>query len=248
MAVCRKGKIACVLTVVVVASVLFTTASQSQGLGQRTQGVGGMGYSMFGRGTLDIDALNSRLERKGYSSVSESFFTTGGGGHWIFSNKLIIGGEIHTLLGDDATSGNYRSSVSVSYGFFDVGYSIYSRRQLSLSPFVGVGGGVMNLKIREKPTPLSFDDVLDNPERSVELWTGGLLLSFAVGLDYLLTLSEDEEGRGGLVFGVRAGYTLSPFKNGWVMDDVELSGSPEMGITGPFIRLIFGGGGFEKGR
>jgi len=48
------------------------------------------------------------------------------------------------------------------------------------------------------------------------------------------------------VFGLRAGYTLSPFKRDWQMDELEISDAPEMGMTGPFIRFMFGGGGFEK--
>lgn len=241
------GKVKTVKILIVVTSILFSTNSQSQEQVRRTQEVGGMGYSMFGRSTLDIEALNSRLEGKGYSSMSKTFFTVGGGCHWIFNNRVIIGGEVHTLLGEEATSGNYKNSINVSYGFFNIGYSVYRKKQFNFYPVVGLGGGTMNLKIGEKPAPLSFDDVLDNPERSVELWTGGFLLSLAVGMDYLLILGENEKGKGGLVFGLRAGCTLSPFKkSGWVLEDIDIPGAPEMGITGPFIRLMFGGGGFEK--
>ena len=56
----------------------------------------------------------------------------------------------------------------------------------------------------------------------------------------------DEKGKGGMVLGVRAGYTFSPFKGDWNMDDLEISGAPETGITGPYIRLMIGGGGFGK--
>ena len=96
-----------------------------------------------------------------------------------------------------------------------MGYIVYTKKQLWLYPLLGLGGGGMNLKIKEKPSSLSFDDVLDNPKRSVEISTGGFLLSFAVGMDYLLILGEDKKGKGGLAFGIRAGYTLSPFKRGW---------------------------------
>ena len=243
---CGKGNIAIVLIVVAVASILFANNSQSQGLVQHAREGGGMGYFMFGWSTLDIEALNSRLESKGYSSMSDNFFSFGGGGHGIIKNRVIIGGEGHGLLVEEVTSGNYKNSVNVGYGFFNVGYIVYTKKQLRLYPLLGLGGGGMNLKIREKPVSLSFDDILNDPERSVELSTGGFLLSFAVGMDYLLILGKDEEEKGGLVFGLRAGYILSPFKSGWKMDEIEISGAPDMDITGPFIRLMFGGGGFEK--
>lgn len=237
-----SGKAVNVLLIAAAVCILFASSSQSQGLSQS----GGMGYSMFGRGTIDIGALNSHLERKGYSGMSDNFFSVGGGGHGMITNRIIIGGEGHTLLGEEVTSGNYKNSVTIGYGFFNVGYIVYSKKQLRLYPLLGLGGGGMNLKIKEKPVSLSLDDILDDPERNVELSTGGFLLSFAVGMDYLLILGEDEKGKGGLAFGLRAGYTLSPFKRGWEMDEIEISGAPEMGITGPFIRFMFGGGGFEN--
>ena len=242
----RQGNTTHLLTVVAVVTILFASeAAHSQGLAKFGREGVGMGYSMFGTSTLDIDALNSRLKSKGYSGISDGFFSVGGGGHAIINNKVIIGGEGHTLLGDKVTIEKYESSVTVGYGFFNLGYILYSLNQLRLYPLLGIGGGVMNLKIREKPVSLSFDDVLDDPEKSVELSTSGFLMSFAVGMDYLLLLGGDESGRGGLVFGFRAGYTLSPFKSGWQLDEKEISDAPEMGITGPFIRMTFGGGGYN---
>lgn len=226
--------------------VLFFAPALCRGQAEGSPEGVGMGYSMFGTSTLDLDALNSRLESKGYPGLSDNFFTTGGGGHAVINDRIIIGGEGHALLGDEVTSGNYESSISAGYGFFDVGYIVYSKNQLRVYPLLGIGGGGMTLKIKEKTGSLSFDDVLDNPARSVNLTTGGFLLSFAVGMDYLLILGGDEEGEGGLVFGLRAGYTISPFERGWEMDELELSGAPEMGITGPFVRFMFGGGGMER--
>lgn len=242
---CEKGTGARVVISVIIACFLFSTTAQGQIFRQRTPESGGMGYSIFGGSTLDIDALNSRLERSGYSAISDNFFSTGGGGHWIFNNGVVIGGEVQTLLGDEAISGNYNHSVTAGYGIFNVGYNVYRMNQLRLYPLLGLGGGVLNFKISETPASLSFDEVLENPERSVQLSTGGFLLSFAVGMDYLLPLGKDETGIGGFVFGIRAGYTLYPFKSGWVLDDIDISGAPDMGITGPFMRLTFGGGGLE---
>ena len=65
-------------------------------------------------------------------------------------------------------------------------------------------------------------------------------------MDYPLIIGENKEGKGGLVFGIRAGYSLSPIKGDWKMDEIEISNAPNTGITGPFVRLIFGGGEFEN--
>jgi len=241
-----KVKVIATLTVVVVVSTFFTNISEGQERAKFAKGGGGMGYSMFGRSTIDIGDLNEKLESKGYTKLSDSFFSVGGGGYGIINNRVIIGGEGHGLLGDEVTSGNYKNSLYIGYGFFNLGYIVYSVKDLRVYPLLGIGGGTMNLKIAEKVTSLSFNDILDNPKRKVELTTGGFLLNVAFGADYLLKLSEDERGKAGFLLGLRAGYTFAPFTGNWNMDDIEISGAPEIGITGPYIRLLFGGGGFDK--
>lgn len=238
----RKIKRVATLIVVVVVSILFTNISQAQEIAPAAKESGGMGYSMFGRSIIDIKDLNAKLESKGYSKISDNFFSVGGGGHSIINNRFIIGGEGHSLLGEKVTSGNYTNSIYIIYGFFNLGYIVYSIKDFRVYPLLGLGVGGMNLKITEKLTSLSIDDVLDVPTRGVEISTGGFLLDLALGIDYLLKFGGDEKERGGMILGLRAGYTLSPFKGGWQMDEIEISGAPEIGIKGPYIRLMIGGG------
>ena len=159
---------------------------------------------------------------------------------------MIIGGECHALVSEETTSVHHTTRIGVGYGLFDLGYIVYSSKDVRVYPLIGLGGGGLSLRIVEEETSLSFDEVLDNPRRSAELVTGGFLVNLALGVDYLLQLNEDERGRGGLVFGLRAGYTLSPVKGDWNLDEVAISGGPDMGITGMYVRLMIGGGGFSK--
>ncbi|MDW7681339.1 MAG: hypothetical protein SCK70_12295 [bacterium] len=46
--------------------------------------------------------------------------------------------------------------------------------------------------------------------------------------------------------GVRTGYTVSAFKGDWELNGIEISDAPEIGITGPYIRPLIGGDGFNK--
>jgi len=237
------------LTISIMVATFFSFFSivPSTGFSQATSSGSsiGLGYSMFGRNILDLDAFNSRLNIKGYSKISENFFSVGGGGHAILSNKILIGGEGHSILGDETTNGNSKSSLTGGYGLFDIGYLIYAKHQLRFYPMLGIGGGGMTFRIRQQPASLTFDEVLDNPERGVELSTNGFILSFSVGVDYLLLVGGDESGKGGFVFGIRAGYVVSPFKRDWMLDELELTNAPEVNITGPFFTLMFGGGGSE---
>lgn len=242
-----KGKFAITMGVVVIVSIFLGAIAEAQEVTTSAKKFGGRGYFMVGGNIIDIKSLNLRLEKKGYSKLSDNFISLGGGGHKIIG-KVIIGGEGHGLIGRETTSRSYKTSIDVGYGFFNFGYIVYSTKGLGVYPLLGLGGGGTTLEIVEKETIPSFDDVLNNFKRSAELSTGGFLLNLAVGTDYLLKLGKDEKGEGGLVFGLRIGYTFAPIKGGWEMDGIDISGGPEIGITGPYIRLMIGGGGSCSGR
>jgi len=72
------------------------------------------------------------------------------------------------------------------------------------------------------------------------------LLNVAVGMDYLISFGQDRDGgRGGFLLGIRAGYMISPFQGDWSMGELEVAGGPDLGLTGPYVRVMFGGGGIE---
>lgn len=204
---------------------------------------GGMGYSSFGQSYIGIDDLNAALKAKGYSAIPDKFFSVGGGGHSIVDGRWIFGGEGHALIGDAVVTGDVKSSLLISYGFFDFGYLLFSKADFYAYPLIGIGGGGMTLNMHEDIAMISLDEMLDNPNRGVSMTSGGFLVNLAVGLDYLLKFGGGSTEKGGMLFGIRAGYTFSPFSRGWTVDDVDVTGAPKIGITGPYIRIMIGGGG-----
>ncbi len=238
-------KTAVVITVIFTI-ILFAAVSQGQEKTSTGKEEGGMGYSVFGNSMIDIENLNAKLASNGYTKLSESYFCVGGGGHSIINKRWIIGGEAYSLLGDDITSTNFKASTYIFQGFANIGYIFLAKKGLSVYPLIGLGGGAMKLTFSEKEATYSFDDVLIDPKRGTTLTAGGFLINLALGADYYLKLGENEEGSGGFLLGVRAGYILAPAQGGWDMYDNELSGAPQISMTGPFVRIIFGGGGFEK--
>jgi hypothetical protein len=230
----------------IVAVLLFAAVSQGQEEAAAMKEEGGMGYSIFGNSVIDIENLNAKLASNGYTKLNESYFCVGGGGHSIINKRWIIGGEAYSLLGEDVTSANFKASTYMFQGFANLGYIVLAKKGFSVYPLIGLGGGSMTLTFSEKEATYSFDDVLIDPKRGTTLTAGGFLINLALGADYYLKMGENEKGHGGFLFGVRAGYILAPSKAGWGMFGNELSGAPEISMTGPFVRIIFGGGGFEK--
>jgi len=206
---------------------------------------GGMGYFMMGVGTNDIGSLNAMLKDHAYWDMSDMFYSIGGGGHAIIK-RFIIGGEGHNIIGDVVTSGNTKTSLWGGYGLANVGYVVFATKKLRLYPLVGFGGGGLTFKIVDTQGSPTFEELLDSPARSVELSTGCLLASVSFGLDYLIAHEETEEGIAGMILGFRAGYNFAFSKGEWELDDVAVSDGPEIGFTGPFFRLMIGGGGAGK--
>jgi hypothetical protein len=53
-------------------------------------------------------------------------------------------------------------------------------------------------------------------------------------------------GDGGPTLGVRGGWVLSPIHGDWSLDGREILGGPDLGITGPYVRLFIGFGSLGR--
>jgi hypothetical protein len=218
----------------------FSTADGSSNKGE------GAGYFMIGSNWLDMDELNSRLRDNGYTEFSDSYLSLGGGGHGIVRGRYLIGGEGHGMLGrtEQSTIGvvDYGTKFSAGYGFFDVGVVAIKSGGFNVYPLLGLGGGGVSLNITQTEIG-SFDDILENPDRSSRLTTWGFLINLGLGIDYLAVLGDNEQGEGGIVIGMRTGYIFSPFDGDWNFEGETLPGGPDLGLTGAYLRLTIGGGG-----
>jgi hypothetical protein len=207
-----------------------------------TRGV--KGYFMAGANIFDLDELNATLRRSSYPAFSDNLFSFGGGGHLII-NRLLIGGEGHGLLTKEKSvvlaNRLYKSSLEISYGFVTAGYQVIANGGFSFYPLLGIGGGIISMKIHEK-TPASFDEILANPGRNATLTMAGFLVHASLGGDYFFVVDQDAGERRGLIVGFRAGYNFAPLKSDWQLDEFEIAGGPDIDVTGPYVRLLIGGG------
>lgn len=201
----------------------------------------GAGYFMFGGSFLDIGRLSTELERSGYSALSGDFFTLGGGAHVVIG-RLVLGGEGHGFSGKSSGNARFTTTLSGGCGFFNLGYVLYSGKGLQVYPICGLGAGSITLDITDRQTA-SFEDVLNDPGRSTRLSTSGFLLNLGLEAGKLIGFGSLSREKGGLLIGVRAGYTFAPVKGGWELEKMEIEGGPGTAFAGPYIRLIIGVGG-----
>jgi hypothetical protein len=209
----------------------------------------GMGYFSLGLHKVNLDDFQDRLNRSriGYPEHSGNFLSIGGGGFFC-GRRWLIGGEGFALLGSKETEGSYWSGLSGGYGLAQFGYLLYQSEDLTFYPIFGLGGGMFSWKIQKASVPTDFDDLIASPEMGVSLNSSSFLLQAALGADYWIRTGGSSR-RGGfcIVIGVRAGYTFAPAGNDWEVEledrNVKLENGPDLGLTGPFVRVIIGFGG-----
>jgi len=166
----------------------------------------------------------------------------GGAGYGIF-NSLIIGGEGSAILTGTETTGHTKMGLGGGYGMFDLGYILYWTKSFRLYPILGLGFGSMMINAENKSTMPSFDELLDDPNRNLEMTVESFIINLSVNVDILKIMEENQDGSGGIIFGLRLGYLFSPYSSDWKMLETDVPGGPELNFTGPYLRLCIGGGG-----
>lgn len=235
-------------TIAVCATTLAAAPAMAQPDAPSGSVVEGRGYFSIGWATLDLAELNTPLMGRGYASFPENRLTVGGGGHGI-RGRWLLGGEGQALVGrsQDATRAgqNYETVLNGGYGFFNVGYLAVRRGHLHAYPFAGIGGAGAQLQIRESSAP-TFDDVLRDPGRSASMTAGGLVFQIGVAVDQLFVLQSRESAaqssESGLVFGLRIGYVFMPAQSAWRLNSTRVAAGPDVGLGGPYVRFVVGGG------
>jgi hypothetical protein len=213
----------------------------------------GMGYFAFGLNHLETGDFQARLDRTGlgYPLQPRNFATVGGGGLFC-ARGLVVGAEGFVLLGPGRTGGGYRTSLTGALGVFHVGYAIVNTDTLTLYPLLGFGAGAMTWKVRRDFVPASFEDAIREPESGSALFNASFFLQASLGADYWIKLGAPGSAAGSLVVGLRLGYGYSPFGDNWEIQMYdrthELEGAPELGQTGPFLRVVLGWGAVSRRR
>jgi hypothetical protein len=226
--------------------IILLTGAYFQGFAQETKSnrlSGGMGYFMFGYAGFNLESMNTQFTNNGYPELANGSITFGGGGHFVYQN-FIFGGEGHGNTGRGASNTNYNLKLNVGYGFFNFGYIIYHSPGINIYPMLGFGGGGATIAITGKNRhPENFDDLLDDPARESYITNYGFLINFSIGADYIISGIKTKTTSGGWLVGVKAGYILKAGGDDWYFNDNKIAGAPNAGISGPYVRLTFGGGG-----
>jgi hypothetical protein len=195
---------------------------------------------MIGASSLDLGELNERFAAFGYPTFDEQFLQAGFA--WSTARQRVrLGFEMAGLGRPSATTANnqYRTRLGAGYAMFNLGLDVYRERGLAVQPKVGIGGGAIMLGITDRASP-TFDQVLAQPGRGVQLSSGSMLLDASLGLTYRLQPRPTQRGSRALMLGARAGWTQSLLHSEWMRDHTDAPGGPTAGWGGPHFEFMIG--------
>jgi hypothetical protein len=190
-------------------------------------GFGGFGHFNLSLRFPQISELSNYLRDKGYSELKGYFVSTGGSGYGVIK-KVLIGGEGGSFIGASVRSDSLKRTARIdgSFGFFDIGYLLYSNKRFSFYGILGIGGGSINITLIEDYSG-SFDSAFVNPPRTAKFSNGSYLIKASLQGDVSLY---------GLSLGLKVGYSHA-LGGGW-----NVVGGPRASAGGPFLSIIVGGG------
>ena len=237
----RLQKVTAVAVLLVAGLLLASNSAQARF--PRRGPIGGFGYFSVGVRQLDVAEMNRLLKAKGFAPFSKTAAIMGGGGLAV-ARKWVIGGEGFGIVGRKVNGPSAEARLTGGYGFFDLGRVLWKRTGSFGALMGGFGGGGMEIEVGSTSYPESFGAALDAPYHSTRMSKGGLMAKLSLMGQFLVTRKKRGRCFNGLVIGFDAGYVLPIYESGWMIGEKNIGSGPASGITGPYLRITIGGGGF----
>lgn len=203
-------------------------------------------YFLGGAGFYNMDGLNNSLDDTGYSQLNSPALSLGVGTDFSIG-RLILGAEWQWLrnVGTEAERDDLRADINSKYWLFRIGVDLAHWKGLRIYPLLGIGTASTKVAIASE-NGANFDDVLEDPGREVRMSQTGLLLDASLGIDYRFKVRETETKSSFFTVGVRGGYLFAPYSSEWKTSSAEISGGPDILMSGPTVQLMLGISGERK--
>jgi hypothetical protein len=203
----------------------------------------GPGAAYLGAGVAGINTenLDDRLRDHGYPTFGQRATIIGVGAYRTLQSGVMLGGEFNGLMIGEKPYANGDIGLGGGYATLGVGYMIKLSPRARVYPRLGLGAGGFGLWFDNEADSVRFDEVLDDPQPSVDirepvLGRDGLVADVGGGVEVL----RGRRGRGAMI-GLRLGYLVAPFDSRWHYYERKVSGAPDSNISGVYIRMILGG-------
>ena len=182
--------------------------------------------------------------------LNKLVFSYGGAGYSVRPRGFVLGGSGYTYqVSSDAVNGN--ANLSVSCGFFNIGYRVINKNKCLGFPYTGMGGFGTNFKITnstsEKMMVIGTDTI--GPGKQSKYSTGGLAFDVGFALKYFaFNMEKKEKNKAmGAVLGIDAGASFFPAFGKWehVVTGDQISTMSNPFIMTAYLRITVGFGVFS---
>lgn len=209
---------------------------------------GGLGFASVAPffGTMDaFQAALSQPEALGPSyGASQAGLMLGGGGGGVFFGHLWLGGKGYALLTPKPITPNGESTVGGGGGGFELGYVVQPGPGSLLIPYFGLQGFGYGVEVTNKrSSPMPIQTGIEIPAGETRKFSAGFpMLEAGIRFQRLVFFGGTGGMTAGFELGVLGSYGASAWKD--EASGTELHELPSAGLSGMFVRLNFGGGGF----
>lgn len=193
-------------------------------------------------------SLNSSLESLQLRGFNQQFFSIGVGYSWVTKQGIYFGIASETatqLVGPKAYNQTFTSSAILLNG----GFEVFNKKNIIITPIIGVGLNTLSLLVSETPLPSStnFNSALFLTRESNSIVNPQATLQGSIAAVYKIKVGDKEELiEGGRVIaqrqlpiGLEIGYRYGRSINGWSQTD-NLDNAPVTDFSGYFFSLRFG--------
>jgi hypothetical protein len=196
-------------------------------------------------GTTGLMPLNKTLE----NLKLKNFFIFGFGYSWVTKKGIYL--NVSQDIASQRTSTSlYNQSFLTTCILFHGGYEIYNKKNIILTPSVGIGINSLALSISDK-NPMSstnFNEALFLDKKTNSLAKLNGVMSFSLIATYKIKVGDViEKVKNGTIvterqlpIGLEVGYRLGKSVGDWMVIE-SLNNSPQTNLSGYFLTVRVGG-------
>jgi hypothetical protein len=199
------------------------------------------GFLIAGGGMRTVADANKVLNTQGLPGLSKYYAGFGFGGKTQFKRLLGTSEFLGTFSNQWESADKISALYSVT-GTLNIGFDLIGSDRINLYPLVGIGGGLLNLYVRDKEK--TFAQFSPGASTPLNLYQGTLLLNAGLGFDLISKPTFEGKSR---TIGLRVGYQFDPTTKGtWKQDGVKVTNGPAPDLSGLYVKLLLGSSGPMK--
>jgi hypothetical protein len=184
--------------------------------------------------------FNTELARQGRGQLKKSMITLGVES-WVRWNRIMLLAGSHTFVPVRSAATNYTTESDGAYGTIDLGIPVILARKTLVYPLVGVGLSNTTVTLRRNG-PVAFNpDFRDIPStggRNIDITARNYQGHVGLGVDQIF---QSKWPNLLMSVGLRAGYMTRLGDTKWRSGPEDVTGAPELGLKGAYVRLTIGG-------